>query len=269
MTVYVITHKPFDYDFPDGYVPLLVGADFNANPLNYLQDNTGNNISSLNKSFCELTGLYWMWKNAPETENIGLVHYRRYFGKHDFGGKKAALWHLKNILFHHATIANTNYLNSLLETADVIVSHPDILDEETIRGNYVKHHYAKDLDITRQVLVSQQPAYAAAFDRVMAGDRISLYNMFYMSRKLMDKYCNWLFPILFQIQKRVDISNYDTYQQRVFGFLAERLFNVWLEQNQQLKIKYLTVFNTQNFEKGRFAQYYKDRIAFHINNLRN
>lgn len=47
MTVYVITHKPFDYaqKLPKGYVPMMVGANFNDNPRNYLTDNTMDNIS--------------------------------------------------------------------------------------------------------------------------------------------------------------------------------------------------------------------------------
>ena len=81
MTIYVIAHKMFDYDLPKGYQPLFVGAEFNANQRGYQVDNTGENISSQNKEFNELTGLYWMWKNTND-EYIGLSHYRRYFSPH-------------------------------------------------------------------------------------------------------------------------------------------------------------------------------------------
>lgn len=263
--MYVITHKPFDYQLPDGYQPLLVGADFNKNPRHYLTDNTGENISSLNKSFCELTGLYWMWKNAPDKGNIGLVHYRRYFGTHDFGGKKAALWHLKNIATHLVSPASIHFLDNYLSDADIILSHPDILDEGSIRGNYQKHHHIRDLNRTRQIINELSPSYLHAFDMVMDGDKLSLYNMFYTSREVMDKYCSWVFPILFKLNETTDISSYDSYQRRIFGFLGERLFNVWLAQNQQLKAKYLTVFNTQNMQKGQFVRYYKERLRYHLN----
>ena len=57
-----------------------------------------------------------------------------------------------------------------------------------------------------------------------------------MSKVHFEQYCEWLFHILLKLECQIDISNYDVYQKRVFGFLAERLFNVWLVKNQ-LKVK--------------------------------
>ena len=59
--------------------------------------------------------------------------------------------------------------------------------------------------------------------------------MFIMKRELADKYCTWLFDILFELEKRLDISNYDDNDKRVFGFVSERLLDVWLDANE---IKY-------------------------------
>lgn len=61
------------------YLPVQVGAEGKTD-LGYTRDNTGENISSKNPSFCELTGLYWAWKNL-DADYIGLVHYRRHFGE--------------------------------------------------------------------------------------------------------------------------------------------------------------------------------------------
>lgn len=68
--------------------------------------------------------------------------------------------------------------------------------------------------------------------------------MFVMKKELFDEYCAWLFDILFELEKRIDISRYDAYQARVFGFLGERLFNVWLEK-KKLKIKEIEVVNLE------------------------
>ena len=83
MSMYVITHKHFNYQkLPVEYTPILVGANKNSNPDHFVQDNEGDNISDKNFSYCELTGLYWMWKHS-KSQNIGLSHYRRYFANYE------------------------------------------------------------------------------------------------------------------------------------------------------------------------------------------
>jgi hypothetical protein len=78
----------------------------------------------------------------------------------------------------------------------------------------------------------------------MGGTKISLYNMFVCKKSLIDEYFAWLFPTLFALEKKIPYQDYDAYQKRVFGFMAERLFNVWLHhQRDRLKIKYLPVVN--------------------------
>ena len=59
------------------YLPLQVGAE-GKDDLGYQRDNVGENISAKNPNYCELTGLYWAWKNL-DADFIGLAHYRRHF----------------------------------------------------------------------------------------------------------------------------------------------------------------------------------------------
>ena len=56
--------------------------------------------------------------------------------------------------------------------------------------------------------------------------------MLIAKRTFVERYCEWLFDILFEVEKRIDISNYSVYQKRVFGFLAERMFNICLYKNK-------------------------------------
>ena len=55
-----------------------------------------------------------------------------------------------------------------------------------------------------------------------------------------------MFNILELAEKRIDISKYDNYNKRVFGFLAERLFNVWINYNCSISIKELPVYNCED-----------------------
>ena len=63
--IYIAAHKKFNVPQLDNYAVLQVGAQGKEN-LGYLQDNTGDNISYKNPNFCELTGLYWIWKNCDD-----------------------------------------------------------------------------------------------------------------------------------------------------------------------------------------------------------
>ncbi len=96
----------------------------------------------------------------------------------------------------------------------------------------------------------------------MGGKKLYLYNMFIMKKKDFDEYCKWLFDILFKLESQIDISNYDNYQSRIFGFLSERLFNVWIKKHN-LKIKEIPVINMEginwwnkgiNFLKRKFIK---------------
>ena len=78
VTVVVAAHKPYAMPNDPLYLPLHVGAE-GKEPFGFTGDNTGDHISAKNPTFCELTGLYWAWKNL-DADYIGLAHYRRHFG---------------------------------------------------------------------------------------------------------------------------------------------------------------------------------------------
>ncbi len=265
MTIYVIAHKMFDYDLPKGYQPLLVGAGFNANQRGYQVDNTGENISSQNKEFNELTGLYWMWKNTSD-EYIGLSHYRRYFSPHSFGrriGGRNAMY-LWLLLVGKTRPAAEKELQGMLSQHEWVVAYPedDAKGKETLKEQYVRGHYEVDLKHTREAIEKLYPEYLSAFDRTMDGPAVMApYNMFYTRRQQMDRYCQWLFDILFEVQKHTDMTNYDTYQRRLYGFLAERLLNVYLNYHQEFKVKYLTVFNTGDLTRRAVIRHLTNRLG--------
>lgn len=222
--ILVATHKKYWMPDDDVYVPLHVGAE-GKESLGYLPDNTGDHISSKNPSYCELTGLYWAWKNL-DCEYIGLCHYRRYFGKSI---------HTKNIDKKKEAIFHREDYENLLQTYDVLLPKKRNYYIETVRSQYEHAHCKSDLDEAERVVKEMYPPYAEAFSKVMNRKKLHILNMFVMKKNLFDTYCAWLFAILSELEKRIDLTGRSVYEKRVFGFLAERLFNVWLEK-QDIKI---------------------------------
>lgn len=254
MTTYVITHKQFNYPLPTGYRPILVGAVKNANPDHYLADNEGDNISIKNPSFCELTGLYWMWKHTTD-ETVGLAHYRRYFSKYPSRGKM----YLATLLKGQVRPVAEAELAALLNTYDWIVAEPEAGGPGTVKEQFATFHEIEDLQITRQVISEVSPEVLSAFDQVMDQHMISFYNMFYTSREEMVAYCEWLFKVLFEVERRTDIASYSAYQQRLYGFLAERLLNVWLVY-RQAKVKYLAEYQTDQLNRHYALDRFKRKL---------
>ena len=252
MVMYVITHKKVAGSFwPAGYQRLLVGASQNITAIpqeerkNYLRDDTGENIATRNAQYSELTGLYWLWKNLPGTENVGITHYRRYFTVQPDSLKGKINEYINGLIHGPVRLASAQFMDNLLVNNDVIVTNnQEIPQGMTVEEEYCQAHYARDLQVVRNVIQGRFPEYVDDFEMVMTGTHYHHYNMMYTRRALFNAYCEWLFNILFEVERNIDISNYDSYQQRVFGFLSERLMDVWLRHNQ-VRVKELRVVKAE------------------------
>jgi hypothetical protein len=86
--------------------------------------------------------------------------------------------------------------------------------------------------MTEKIIRETYSAYVPAFEKVMNRTWAHMFNMFVMRQDLYNQYCQWLFSILFELEKRLNISEYDVYESRVYGFVSEVLLDVWLETNQ-------------------------------------
>ena len=220
--IIIATHKTYQMPKDSMYLPLQVGAEGKAD-LGYVKDNSGDNISERNANYCELTGLYWAWKNL-DADYIGLAHYRRHFCLKSSKGDK---WQ---------KILTKEQLEPLLQKHDIILPNPRNYFIETNYDQYVHAHHAEDLDTTREILQERYPDYLPIYDDYMKRTIGHRFNMFIMKKEIFDAYCSWLFEILFELEKRLDISDYSKNDARVFGFVSERLIDVWIENN---KLSYL------------------------------
>ena len=218
--ILVATHKPYWLPREDVYLPIHAGREGKAD-LGYMGDNTGDNISARNANYCELTAMYWAWKNL-KCDYLGLCHYRRYFAHWNRGMRVDSRW---------INVLERKDYQALLDKYDVIV--PERLHfNHTVRAHYDKYQRKKDMDMTEKILGEKYPAYSQAFKEVMEGNVMHAFNMFVMKKELADEYMAWLFDILFELDKRTDLSDYNSFQARIYGFQGEWLFNVWLRKRQ-------------------------------------
>lgn len=211
--IIVATHKKYKMPNDGIYLPIHVGAE-GKKSLGYIGDNTGDNISSKNANYCELTGLYWAWKNL-EADYIGLVHYRRYFGKKE------------NDLY--SGILTYENISNYLDKIKIFVPKKRKYYIESLYSHYAHTHYAEHLDIVREIINEKYPDYLNEYDKVMKQKWGYMFNMMIMEKSILNEYCKWLFDILFELENRTDSNNLSKFQGRFYGRVSEIIFNVWLE----------------------------------------
>lgn len=198
----------------DVYMPLHVGKALSTEDLGFQGDDTGDNISYKNKNYCELTGLYWAWKNL-DCKYIGLAHYRRY---------------LK---------VNLQKIDFYMSKYDIILPKLNILDMSG--ADKLMHLTTRDdFYILLMSILKLFPSYKSTIiEQLFNRNRCSCYNMFICRKSLCDEYCKWLFAIFSEMEQFVRLSSYSRLA-RLYGFLSEYLLLVYCKHNG-LKIKYVDV----------------------------
>lgn len=228
-TILVCCHKK-DYFFDgEGFMPIHVGKALHGDvDLGIPGDDTGENISTKNPNYCELTAHYWLWKNKNYNKYVGLNHYRRYFLFENLPPK-----HFDSIertpdqmRLNPPTLPD---LDILLSKYDIVLARPRIYPF-SLKIDYHRAHIFEDFDILRQAIITCYPDYLKSFDIVMRQNKLSHYNMFITNSDIFNKYSEWLFTILSECERHVKISNYQS-QARVFGYMSERLLNVFVFHN--------------------------------------
>lgn len=223
IVIAVATHKPYRMPSDSIYLPLHVGAALHPDICKDIQgDDVGDNISGRNPYYCELTGLYWLWKNV-KTDFKGLVHYRRHLGSPDLVRRNA------NDPFNR--IVTGDELLPLLENYGLVVAKRRNYYIETVYGHYAHTFDARQFDECRCVLQEMSPDVVPHWDHLMCSRGAHIFNMFVMRSDLLDAYCSWLFPVLFELERRINPASYDAFGARYLGRVSERLLDPWLWLN--------------------------------------
>ncbi len=262
--IYVLHYKKSPVlDLDSLYSQLMAGNALLHKQSDIAGDDSDNNISTKNQYYSELTGIYWIWKNTQH-EITGTCHYRRFFTAQP----EPFLYRVKRWLYVFTGLNRTHYgltytsnvslfKNKILskkEMDDLLTLHDAILPiprklKRTVAKHYARCHDANDLVILRNIISKKHPEFIAAFDETLQNNRMYANNMFVLKKELFEEFMTWWFDILFEFERQINVQTKTGYQQRIIGFIAERLLNVWFA-NKKLNVAELPIIYFQKFKKG-------------------
>lgn len=212
----IATHKEFDQVVNDDCYHVMKNGSIYKSIDGYLKDDIGDNVSAYQPLLCELSSLYCTWKNY-EYDVLGLCHYRRYFAK----DKKDV-----------TSILSKFDIINILDGCDLIVPKPSKYFFITPTEYYIRFHNKKTtslrkhyIDLLSEVISSEFPEYKKSMEIVFGRKYAHLKNMFIMRKDLANKYCEFLFGVLFALDKR------EKFRERALGTVGEFLIDIWIEKN--------------------------------------
>lgn len=250
--ILVCCHKKAELpNDPDGILlPIQVGAAISDIDLDMQHDDKINNkkcdnISNKNQSYCELTALYWSWKNIekiyPNIKYIGLFHYRRFM---NFKSKTLFPKEYRSISdIEKYNISIKDIEEKLTDNVILLPKQDNLIFPPKIQ--YCINHYSDDFYKLDNIIKNNYNEYYHCFDYFFnKTNKINFYNMAIMPIEIFKDYCEWLFSILTKLENETNIENYSPVQKRLYGYIAERLLNVYclyMKYKNKTILKYFPV----------------------------
>jgi hypothetical protein len=213
--IFVAAHMKFSPPKDTVYQPFHVGRATGGD-LGFLGDDTGDNISALNKYYGELTGLYWIWKNYPTTAYVGLCHCRGYF----INGES------------REPLTKEGYVRLLMEY-DVIISLPTHSKTESYYQMYQRLHNIRDLLAVEETIRKLYPEYLPYYQEIIHGKDVLGGSFLVAQKSTLDAYCEWLFAVCKEVSPEIrpDAYDYDSCHRGIYGFMSGQLLLVWIRAN--------------------------------------
>ena len=273
--ILLVSHRPFKIPYGEYFIPIHAGRkialqeskDGHINSTDYqwmlentIGDDNGDNISNKNRYYSECTALYYAWKNYSDLGNpdyIGLMHYRRhfifdnsYFETKEKSKLETALAYTSENFIDKTYIQNIGLNNENIKQAcsnyDMIVSKDSDLSLinncRNVREDYAKTiagAKAEDFDLMIRIVSKLYPEYSEVMKKGISGYKKSLYQMFIMRKEIFFEYSEFLFSVLFELEKQTDFSDYSINGKRSLGYLAELLLAIFVwkkEEDNKIKI---------------------------------
>ncbi len=224
--IFVACHKPSFVPQHPLLVPIQVGTALSSELMEgYLHDNTGDNISDLNRSYCELTAQYWAWKNV-DASYYGFFHYRRFLYPTPTEKRPYRLEEKPTI----STLLKLGFdsYSELIKQYDLILPIGEDMGM-SVRDYYKKarFHHIEHLLVIEEIINEKYPEYCYAMNKYLSGATNYFGNIFIMQKEVFFHYCSWLFSILKEFDNRVDLKGYSAQELRVDGYLGERLMGIY------------------------------------------
>ena len=236
--IFVSCHKPYPVPEHPLLNPIQVGGALAQERIpGFLQDDAGENISRINRSYCELTAQYWAWKNI-KSDFYGFFHYRRYLYP-DLNAKRPYIIERlpTDELLRQLCLSE---LSEIAEGHDLIAPRGENMFLP-VREHYGKSafHHREDLALAENIVRELYPSYAGALEEYLSQPVCYFGNIFLMKHELFDRYCTWLFSILDQFDRSANVGGYNAAELRVDGYLAERLFGVFYTKCRSDNVRYV------------------------------
>lgn len=255
--IFLAYHKDTPIFKSDIFEPIQVGSVLSDKKLNMLQDDSGDNISFLNKYYCELTGHYWVLKNYIDDsadDYIGFAHYRRLI---DFENiTKDDIPSIFGISLSEAQEFFSNLdskeMSKICGDYDILLPSTVYMYEETVNPilrdgenlnmyNHFKTEHKNDLiDVLKGVIKSCYPEYLNAVEICFSSKKAYFFNMYVMKKDILKSYLTWEFGILSKLGETIGGWENTEYY-RMAGFIGELLINIWLKKNNNYKIGHFPI----------------------------
>ncbi len=194
---------------PPAYVtPIQLGAALSDVKLCDITDDTGDNISSMNKDFSECTALYWIWKNDKESDYVGLFHYARYID-----------------------ITGDELLQLDKAGIDIVLTVP-MMAGKPVKDFFCPEYVSvKDWELMEQAIVSHYPEYEETLDRYSTAFCYPGANLSIMRKEIFDEYAGFAFTVAMDIAGYYE-KNGIVRNDRYAGYIMENLLAIFAMHNK-------------------------------------
>lgn len=203
---------------------------------NMIGDDNGENISKLYPHFSTTTAIYWAWKNQDKLDNpdfIGFMNHRRHLS---FNVNKKFKYDSDGLIRSEELNSAYKIMHRLKESKiNEIVYQNDIIVGKHHTSNPYKNYksccdylHIKDYDLAIDLLKEKYPKLAIYADKYNSGKKSYFYNIFIMKKVFFNEYCEILFDLLFEIDKKIDYENYGFKEKHALGYISEWITGIYL-----------------------------------------